>query len=142
MGMLQCYGKFIPNLSAIAAPLNELRKKGVKRSCEKPQIERFREIKHQLAEAVLTHHDLQIPVVLATDASEYRLGAVVHHKMLDRKQKIADGSRTLTKGERNYAQIEKQALNTVCGVDKFNQFLYRRKSRLLTGHQRLVKIFW
>lgn len=45
VGMVQYYGKFIPNLSTIAAPLNELRKKGVKWHWNRPQIEAFNQIK-------------------------------------------------------------------------------------------------
>lgn len=86
--MVQYYGKFIPNLSTIAAPLNELRKKEVRWHWDKAQVEAFQRIKQRLTEAdILTHYNPEIPVVLDTDASEYGLGAVVYHKLPDGKEK-------------------------------------------------------
>lgn len=88
VGMVQYYGKFIPNLSTIAAPLNELRKKEVRWHWDKAQVEAFQRIKQRLTEAdILTHYNPEIPVVLDTDASEYGLGAVVYHKLPDGKEK-------------------------------------------------------
>lgn len=65
--MVQYYGKFIPNLSTLAAPLNELRKKGVPWQWGVAQKDAFQKIKQRLTEAdVLTHYDPEVPVVLAS----------------------------------------------------------------------------
>ena len=88
--------------------------------------EAFERSKVPLATApVLTHYDLKLPVMLACDASPYGIGAVISHQFADGSEKpIAYVSRTLTKTEVNYSQVEKEALSIIFGVTKLNDYLY------------------
>ena len=54
---------------------------------------------------------------------------------------IAYGSRTLSKAEQHYSQIEKEALSLIFGVKKFHQFLYGRPFTMVTDHKPLTTIF-
>ncbi len=105
LGLLHYYGKFMPNLSSLLYPMNELLKAGVKwkwsADCEKV----FQKAKELLTTApVLAHYDPTLPLRLAGDASAYGMGAVISHLYPDGSERpIAYASRTFTKSERNYA---------------------------------------
>ena len=76
-------------------------------------------------DAVLVHFDPRKPLVLSVDASPKGVGAVLSHQMSDGSERpIAYASRTLSKSEANYAQIEKEGLAIVFGLKKFHLYLY------------------
>lgn len=143
LGLLTYYAKFVPNLANRLKPLHELLNKSKKWEWTKPCEESFNEVKTALAQSeALTHFNPALPVQLACDASPYGVGAVVSHIMPSGEEKpIAFASRTLSKAECNYAQIEREALAIVFGVKKFHQFLFGRRFTLLTDHRPLTSIF-
>ena len=89
----------------------------------------------------LPHYDVNRPVKLFCDASAYSLGMCLVHIMGDGSQKpIAYASRTISKPERAYAQIEREGLALVFGVRRFHQYLYGRPFILVKNHRPLCKI--
>ena len=106
-------------------------------------MESFNQLKQALGSAeVLCLYNPSEEISLACDASAHGLGAVLSHHFKDGSERpISYAPRTLSKAERNYSQIEKEALSIIFGLKKFHQYLYGRKFLLVTDHQPLVKIF-
>ena len=74
LGMLNYYGKFLPNLSTCLAPLYKLLQKQSHWKWGHEQKEVFRKAKDLLtSSSVLIHYDPTKPLVLACDASPYGL---------------------------------------------------------------------
>ena len=90
---------------------------------------------------VLAHYNPSLPLRLATDASAYGIGAVISHIFPDgTKRPIAFASRTLSNSEKRYAQLEKEALSLIFGVQKFHSYLYGRAFTLYRDHKPLITI--
>lgn len=142
LALLNCYGKFVPNLSTIIQPMTRLLHKDVEWKWSKECQMAFENSKrHLMSNQVLTHFNAALPLVLACDASPVGVGAVIAHKMSDGSERpIAFASRMLTKTERNYSQIEKEVLGLVFGVMKFHDYLFGRQFILVTDHKPLLKI--
>lgn len=143
LGMIHYYDRFIPNLSSILKPLNTLLQKETKyewsSNCEKS----FQAAKEAFTSPrCLVHFDPKLPIALATDASPYGVGAVLSHIFPDGSERaIQYASRTLSKTQQAYAQIDKEAFAIIFGVKKFYQYLQGAKFTLITDHRPLTQIF-
>ncbi|XP_043236344.1 uncharacterized protein K02A2.6-like [Amphibalanus amphitrite] len=118
LGLVQYYSRFLPRLSTVAAPMYELEKKDVKWAWGERQKVSFQETKDLLAVApVLVHYQQDKPLVLTADASPYGVAAVLSHPdpQTGADQPIAFASRSLTPAERNYSQLDREALAIIFG---------------------------
>lgn len=141
--MARYYGEFIPNLSAIAQPLDVLTKKStnVVEKWDAKAEDSFNKIKKALTEApVLVAPDFTKEFFLYTDASNEGIGAVLCQKDVNGKEHpIRFASKSLNSAERNYATIEQEALAVHWAVTKFAEYFDgNRKFTVITDHNPLV----
>ena len=143
LGMINYYGKFFPNLATLLAPLYALLRKNAHWCWEEAQDVAFQKSKELLSSnTLLTHYDPTKELLLSCDASPYGIGAVLSHKMEDGSERpVAYASRSLSQPEKNYAQLDKEALSIVFGVKKFHHYLCGRKFTILCDHKPLKHIF-
>ena len=92
------------------------------------------------SDAVSVHYDSTKLIKLACDSSSYGLAAVLSHVVDDGEHPVAFVSRTLSKAEQNYSQIEKEALALIFGVKKFHKYLFGQRFALVTDHKPLLSI--
>ena len=120
LGLENYYSKFVPNLATTLHPLNLLLKHDAQWRWTSECADAFKQVKEALVSSqVLAHYDPKLLIKMAADASSYGIGAVVSHVYPDGSERpIAFTSRTLSKSERNYAQLEK-ALSLAMVFDIF-----------------------
>ena len=77
LGLLNYYGKFIPNLANIVHPLNQLLQKDAKWTWTSDCVQAFTAAKQALnSSKVLAHYDPSLPITMAGDASAYGIKLV------------------------------------------------------------------
>ena len=78
LGLVNYYGKFLPNLATILTPLYSLLQKGSHWSWGDRQAQAFHEVKRLLQSSrVLVHFDGSLPLILSCNASPY--GSTLPH---------------------------------------------------------------
>eukprot|EP00731_Ephydatia_muelleri_P003232 Em0001g3232a len=125
LGLTNYYRRFIKGYSSIAEPLHKLTRKtegGFKWNSECQNA--FQHLKHLLVSPpILAYPQFQLPFVVASDASGCAIGAVLSQEHEGGEKVIAYWSRQLSKPERNYSTIERDALAVVAAVKEFFPYL-------------------
>ena len=143
LGLLNYYGRFLPNLSTTLAPLHYLLKKGIVYRWGKQQNKAFETSKQLLTSSkVLSHYDPSRELIVTCDAFAYGVGAVLAQKdSQDIEHPIAFASRSLAPAEKNYSQLDKEALAIIFSVKRFHQYLFERTFVIVTDHRPLLGLF-
>ncbi|XP_013912967.1 PREDICTED: uncharacterized protein LOC106541915 [Thamnophis sirtalis] len=137
LGLLNFYAPFVPHKLSLVEPLHWLLDRSGGWHWGSCKAHAFAAVKDTLTSAaVLVQYSDKLPLTLACDASPYGLGAVLSHVLPNGSEApMAFYCRTLSSVERNYSQIDKEALAAVSRVKKFHDYLYDRHFTLVTDHK-------
>ena len=143
LGLFNFYRRFISNASTLLEPLNRLLKNSSEWSWGKDQETAFKASKDALVNSkALCHFDPAKPIVVVADSSAYGIGAVLCHELNGIEYPITFVSRTLTAAEKNYSQLEKEALALVYALKQFHYYLWGQVNfSLVTDHKPLLGLF-
>ena len=143
LGMCSYYGNFIPKMKQLRGILDELTQKDVKWDWNDSRQQAFDKLIEILSSDLnLCHFNPKYPIIVAADACEYGIGGVISHKFPDGTEKpIHHFSQALNPAEKNYSQIEKEALGLVTAVKRFHKYIFGRKFLLKTDHKPLLAIY-
>ena len=138
IGFVNYMSKFVPGLSDLCEPLRKLTLQDSEWFWNETHSNAMNAIKKILtSEPVLKYYDPKLPLTLQVDSSDTGLGAA----LMQNEQPIAYASRALTPTEsNNYAQIEKEMLAVVFGMEKFHQYVYGQKVLVQSDHKPLESI--
>lgn len=86
-------------------------------------------------------YDPNKPIIVASDASPYGVGAVMSHLVNGVEKPVLFASSSLSPAEKNYSQLHREALAIVFAIKKFDRYLYGKEFTIITDHQALCEIF-
>lgn len=139
LGFVNYLGKFIPNLSERTNMLRMLLEKGQDWEWQDEHQIEFNKLKEVIQKPpVLRYYDPKLPITLSVDASSHSIGAV----MLQNGQPVGYSSRALTKTQKNYSQLEKEAYAIVAACKKYHDYIWGCKELVVeSDHKPLESIF-
>ena len=138
LGLVNYLQRFAPNLAEASAPLRALLKKENAFIYEEAVHGRaLDKIKNIITrDPVLKYYDVNADVVVQVDSSCHGLGAC----LMQDGHPVAYASRALNETEKNYAQIEKEMLAIVYGLNKFERYTLGKKTTVESDHKPLETI--
>ena len=125
LGMVRHLAGYIPNESAITAPLRMLLRQDVEWDGNHEHDDAVSQIRKAIIQApTLEYYNVHKQATIQCDASQRGLGAC----LLQDGRQVAYASRALTSAEENYSQIEKEMLAISFSCVKFHQYVYRKST--------------
>ena len=143
LGMVNCMGTFIPNLSHHTELLWAMLKKDNVFHWEEQQTQSFQQVKTLITKAnttLLRYYDRNLPVTVQADTSLRGLGACLIQKHNGEDQPIAFASKSLTDTETRYTNIERELLAIVFACQCFSTYLLERSFVAESDHKPLEMI--
>jgi hypothetical protein len=133
-GLAGFYRRFVRDFSTIAAPLNELTKKGVAFQWGEPQEKAFQELKKRLSEApLLVLPDFTKTFEVECDASGIGIGGV----LMQIGQPVAYFSEKLGGAQLNYSVYDKELYALVRALETWQHYLWPKEFVIHSDHEAL-----
>lgn len=137
IGLLQYMSPFIPHLASKTQLLRQLLKKETPWEWTAEHEKAFSEVKQSIRkDMLLRFFDTSVPAVIEVDASLQGLGAA----LVQNGQPVAFASKSLTSAETRYANIERELLAVVYGLERFHCFIYGKPVIVHSDHKPLEAI--
>lgn len=137
LGLVQYLSPFIPHLSDKSSIVRQLLKHDTDWLWEKEHQQAFDALKDSIHSSMtLTYFDPNKPSVIEVDASMAGLGAA----LIQGGKPIAFTSKALTPTESRYANIERELLAVVHGLEKFHTYIFGKSLTVYSDHKPLESI--
>ena len=141
IGLCNFYSRFIRNFSTLLSPLYRFMKKNTKFIWNSSHDKCVNTVKNLFKNnKVLKLFNSKLDIAIETDASSVGIGAVLMQKQGNVWFPVQFASRTLNAAEKNYSQIEREALSVVFACEKFKQFLLGSYFTIKNDHKPLQKL--
>ena len=138
LGMVNYLNRYNALSAHLTASLSALTHQVVDYKPSKMHYENFNRLKMEVCNMrALPYFDVNTETTLQMDASKKGLGAC----LIQKGKVICYASRALTKTEQNYQNLEREALGTTWGMEKFHYFLSGKEFTLETDQKPLVSIY-
>ena len=140
VGLASYYRRFVKSFATIAKPLHNLTRRNEIFEWKPEHQLAFDSLKERLTSApIMTYPDFSKRFILATDASDWGIGAVLSQKDKENlEHPIAYASRLLSPPEQNYTVLEKECLAAIWAVRHFKHYLHGPKFDLYTDNSALA----
>ncbi|CAC5393077.1 unnamed protein product [Mytilus coruscus] len=137
LGTINYLAKFVLNMSAVTEPIRKLLKEEHEFIWTHEQQQAFEKLKDIITKnPVLSFYDVSKPVTVSCDASQCGLGAM----LIQDNKPVAYASRSLTDAESRYANIERELLGVLFGLERFNDYTYGKHINVESDHKPLEMI--
>ena len=138
IGLINYFGRLIPNFTQKMGPISALRNTKAKFLWTQECNDAFESLCREVASSpVVQPYDPEKEATLWTDASQNCIAAV----LTQNQHPVIFISRTLSKAETRYSNIEREALAIVWAITRLKHFLAARYFTVATDHRPLENLF-
>ena len=139
IGLASFYRRFIPRFAQVSSPLTNLTQKGRQFLWTEECETAFTALKEALTSPpLLAYPDFNNKFILATDASQEAIGAILSQKQEGKERVTAYYSQKMTTSQQKWSTYDRELWAIVSAVRHFRHYLRGQEFTVLTDHQPLL----